>query len=793
MQTLPAHSPPPIPPAPLPARPRPTLSLDEAPRRGRSSAFQRVRAVLYRARWILPLPLALGVAGGFWAARHAHPEYVARSTIWIDAEPAGAMDRGGPLRSADLLQSRAWVELLRSFTVLDPVVRQERLYLTYAEPADSSVFSTFVLGEKFRPGEYRLTVNPGGRTFRLATRAGVTMQRGRVGDAVGGSAGFAWHPAPATLRRARAIDFTVETPRDAAVRLQKQLVTNMAENGNFLRLELKGTDADRITATLNALTGRYVAVAGDLKRAKLRELERILGQQLQYAAGNLQREESQLQGFRVSTITLPTDRGSPVTPGLEVTQDPVFNNFFSLNMEREQIQRDRDEIARAMAAGGTAGSTALEAIPSVQKSSALAQALQELTAKRAELRAMQGQFTELYQPLQRVKAQVETLERQTLPGLAQRLDAELAGRQQGIDRLVSSASTQLRGIPPRAIEEARLRRRVAIAEDLYKLLEQRYEEARLSTVTTIPDVRVLDPATVPFSPSRDPRVQLVLLFSLAGLGLGIAGAMLYDKANPRLAYPEQVTEGLGLPILGAIPRARGGVGSGKPVSPQLPEAFRSLRLGLSHAAGIDGPLAVTISSPGSGDGKSFISANLALTFAEQGYRVVLLDADLRRGALHQLLGCRRKPGLADYLAGSATAAEVVQTTAYPRVDFIAGGTRAGRGPELLGTAAMSELLSDLRGQYDVVLVDSPPIGACVDPLVLATLTRDMLLILRNGATDRQLAEWNLDLVDRLPIRVLGAVVNGITPRGAYRSYGYLHGYDYQPIPEESAPPRLQPV
>jgi succinoglycan biosynthesis transport protein ExoP len=787
MQTLPAPMQP-----PPPARPRPAPSPDEAPRRGRSSAFQRVRAVLHRARWVLPLPVALGVAGGFWAAGQVRPEYVARATIWIDSEPAGALDRGGPLRSADLLQSRAWVELLRSFTVLDPVVRQERLYLTYARPADSRVFSGFALGERFRPGEYRLTVDPGGRTFRLATRAGLTVQRGRVGDAVGATAGFAWRPAPDALRPPRTIDFTVETPRDAAVRLQKQLVTNMAENGNFLRLELKGTDAGRITATLNALTARHVLVAGDLKRAKLRELERILGQQLQYAAGNLQREESQMQRFRVSTIILPTDRGSPVTPGLEVTQDPVFNNFFNLNMEREQIQRDRDEIARAMSAGGAAGTAALEAIPSVQKSSGLAQALQELTAKRAELRAMQGQFTELYQPLQRLRAQVDALERQTLPGLAQRLDAELAGRQQGIERLVSSASSQLRGIPPRAIEEARLRRRVSIAEDLYKLLEQRYEEARLSTVTTIPDVRVLDQATVPFSPSRDPRVELVLLFSLAGLGLGIAGAVLYDRANPRLTYPEQVTEGLGLPILGAIPRARGGLGSGKAASPQLAEAFRSLRLGLTHAGGAEGPLAVTISSPGSGDGKSFVSANLALTFAKQGYRVALLDADLRRGALHQLLGCHRKPGLADYLAGGATSAEVVQSTPYPGVHFIAGGTRAGRGPELLGTAAMAELLGDLRARYDVVLVDSPPIGACVDPLVLATLTRDMLLVLRNGATDRQLAEWNLDLVDRLPIRLLGAVVNGITQRGAYRSYGYLHGYEYQPLPDD-AQPRLQPV
>ncbi|HEX6750665.1 MAG TPA: polysaccharide biosynthesis tyrosine autokinase [Longimicrobium sp.] len=792
MQTLPA---PLQPTPPLPDRPRAGLSLDDAPRRGRNTGLQRIAATLYRFRWFLPIPVALGVGAGFLAARQARPEYAARSTIWIDASGGTmGMSQGGPLRSPELLQSRAWVELLRSYTVLDPVVRTEKLYLTYGSASAGRLFADFQLAERFRPGEYRLSAEPGGR-YRLATRAGATMEVGRLGGAVGANVGFRWHPDAALLRRLERIDFTVVTPRDAAVRLAGELVTGMGDNGNFLRLELRGTEPARITSTLNTLTDRYVQVAGDLKRSRLQELERILGEQLGYAAGSLAREEAALQGFRVRTITLPTDRGSPVTPGLEVTQNPVLSNFFSLNMEREQIQRDRDDLARALSQDAATVST-VEAIPSVQKSSALVQALSELTQKRAEERAMSGQFTDLYVPLQRLREQVRTLERQTIPTLSARLDAELAGRQHAIDGLIQSASTQLRGIPPRAIEEARLTRRVEIAQDLYKLLQQRHEEARLAAVTTIPDVRVLDRATEPYSPVRDPRLQLILLFSLAGLAAGVLGAMLYDRANPRLAYPEQVTEGLGLPILGAIPRARS-VGAGaraSSVSPELPEAFRALRLGLVHASGTAGPLVVTITSPGSGDGKSFVSANLALTFAEQGHRVLLIDADLRRGTLHRVLGVERKPGLSDYLAGNATRADVVQRTPYEGVHMIAGGTRAGRGPELLSTPAMAELLADLRSAYRVILIDSPPIGACVDPLVLATLSRDMLMVLRNGATDRQLAEWNLDLVDRLPIRVLGAVINGIAAKGAYRAYRYLKGYDYQALPEDStSAPRLQPV
>jgi succinoglycan biosynthesis transport protein ExoP len=794
MQTLPA----PVPPtAPIPERHRPGLSLDEGPRRTRNTGLQRLAATLYRFRWILPIPVALGVGAGFLVARQARPDYQARSTVWIDSDGGSlGMRDGGPLRSPELLRSQAWVELLRSYTVLDPVVRSEKLYLETPTPGSQRVFADFQLAERFRPGEYRLSLENGGRRYRLATAAGATVEVGNAGGAVGQNVGFRWHPDAAALRRAGKVEFNVVTPRDAAVKLGNEVVTHMAENGNFLRLELTGKDPERIASTLNTLTDRYVTVAGDLKRARLQELERILGEQLGYAAGSLAREESSLQGFRVRTITLPADRGSPVTPGLEVTQNPVLSNFFSLNMEREQIQRDRDDLARVLSQSDAASVSTVEAIPSVQKSSALVQALGELTAKRAELRAMSGQFTDLYVPLQKLREQVNTLERTTIPGLAARLDAELAGRQHAIDGLITSAGTQLRGIPPRAIEEARLTRRVEIAEDLYKLLQQRHEEARLSAVTTIPDVRVLDRATVPYSPSRDPRLQWILLFSLAGLGVGVLGAMLYDKANPRLAYPEQVTEGLGLPILGAIPRARVTAGP-RPASPppELPEAFRGLRLGLVHASGVAGPLVVTITSPGSGDGKSFVSANLALTFAEQGHRVLVIDGDLRRGTLHRVLGGERKPGLSDYLAGTATRADVVQRTPYEGVHLIAGGTRAGRGPEMLSSPQMAELVADLRAAYRVILIDSPPIGACVDPLVLATLTRDMLLVLRNGATDRQLAEWNLDLVDRLPIRVLGAVINGISPKGAYRAYRYLKGYDYQVLPEDTSAdvPRLQPA
>src|SRR2546428_286636 len=115
-------------------------------------------------------------------------------------------------------------------------------------------------------------------------------------------------------------------------------------------------------------------------------------------------------------------------------------------------------------------------------------------------------------------------------------------------------------------------------------------------------------------------------------------------------------------------------------------------------------------------------------------------------------------------------------TPYPDLQFIGAGTRSGDGPELLGSVAMVQLLAGVRAGYGVILVDSPPLGSGVDPYTLGTLTGSLLLVLRTGATNLDLARTKLGILDHLPIRLLGVVVNDVQPGGAYRYYSYLSGY-----------------
>jgi capsular exopolysaccharide synthesis family protein len=743
---------------------------------------RRLLSALLRHKWLVIVLTVAGTVGGFVVSRFVPSQYVAQATLWIEVGTQGTARPTGPIQAEELLQWSSWVDLLRSFVVLDEVVQRQHAYLQPGGPADSAAFAGFGLKPTMAPGAYRLDVSRDARTFVL-TSADRQVQRGQVGDSVGPAIGFAWLPPAKELWAGRSLRFRVLTPRDAALRLQHSLQAILPQQGNFLRLELTGVNRTATAATLNDVADRFVEVAAELKRQKLTQLSTILQRQLNSSYADLRSAENALESFRVKTITLPSEQGAtPVTPGLEQTRDPVFRAFFEMRVQRDQLNRDRSAIIAALARGDSdMTAMGLQAIPSVRESAELTQALTTLTTKEAEVRALRLQFGPTYPPLRLGESQVQELRRRTVPSIAQKLVSELTTRLADLDSRVGSASHELQEIPRRAVEEARLRRDEAIAENLYTTLQQRYEEARLAEVSSVPDVRILDRAVTPEQPLKNKAAMVFFGGIMGGLGAGVGLALLLGRFDRRVRYPEQVSMGMGLPILGVVPRLSNGGRLGTPeAESQVVEALRTIRLNLEHAYGAAGPLLIAVTSPGSGDGKSFLSSNLAVSFADAGHRTVVIDADIRRGTLHRVFALQRKPGLLDYLGGGATYDAIVQATSVKGVEFIGCGTRKNAGPELLASGAMSQLLVRLRTTYGVIIIDSAPLGAGVDALVLGSLTGNIVLVLRTGVTDRDFALAKLDDVSRLPIRVLGAVINDVKPGDGYHSYsyyGYLPGYE----------------
>jgi len=169
-----------------------------------------------------------------------------------------------------------------------------------------------------------------------------------------------------------------------------------------------------------------------------------------------------------------------------------------------------------------------------------------------------------------------------------------------------------------------------------------------------------------------------------------------------------------------------------------------------------------------------ISANLAQSFAEAGYRTLLVDADIRRGELDKRFGVPRAPGLLDYVTGDATLEQTLHETGNEKLWLMTRGTQQQRGPELLMSPVLPDLMTELQRRFEAVIVDCSPLGAGIDPFVLGVATGNMLLVLRAGESNRKLAEAKLKLITRLPIRLLGVVLNDVHMGGDFQYYAYSY-------------------
>ncbi|MDY3558303.1 polysaccharide biosynthesis tyrosine autokinase [Gemmata sp. JC673] len=294
--------------------------------------------------------------------------------------------------------------------------------------------------------------------------------------------------------------------------------------------------------------------------------------------------------------------------------------------------------------------------------------------------------------------------------------------------------------------------------------------------------------------------QFIFIGSALGLALGAGGAYLLDMADKSFRTPEEIRRRLGLALIGHVPFVH------KPSSPVTvtdaagnsveldsglatvhsatspeAEAYRGVRTALFFSTHGERHKVIQVTSPHMGDGKTTLIINLAVSIAQAGRKVLLLDADLRRPRVHRAFGLTSRVGLAEVLTGAAELDEAVQVTAIPNLSVLPCGRRPGNPAELLTSPAFEDVLDDLRAAYDYVLVDSPPLLAVSDPCVVAPRVDGLILTLRVTKNGRPAAERARDLLIRLKVNCLGVVVNGVGKQGAMAGYGYdyyRHADDY---------------
>ncbi len=374
--------------------------------------------------------------------------------------------------------------------------------------------------------------------------------------------------------------------------------------------------------------------------------------------------------------------------------------------------------------------------------------------------------------------------------------------------IVAEYSRQLETLPEKSLLLARLERAATVDEKIYLMMEEKYQESRITEVGQLGQVRIIDPARAPSIPIRPKKKLNLVLGALLGLGLGFGLTFLFEFMDNTVRSIEDV-EKIGVTVLGSIPVIKedealkrlkilpehmngknGALGSEEakataarlithfaPKSP-ISEAYRTFRTNLQYTK-LDKELrALLVTSPGPGEGKSTSVSNLAITMAQMGSRVLLIDSDLRRPVLHSIFKVDRRVGLSNVLVGRATIEEAVQKTEIDNLFVMPCGTLPPNPSELLASNAMTRTLEELKARYDIVLFDSPPIIAVTDAAVLGSRLDGVILVVKSGQTDREATHRAVTLLKNVNTRILGALLNGVQIESMYGSYYYYYHYYY---------------
>lgn len=786
----------------LPASPLP-FGLDTSPAAGAGelNPLVRIWSAVKRFKWLILATTILGLVGGVAATRLMPEKYVVGGVIMLEQRGGNT----GPVEGSTFLQGAQWIELLKDPRVLDKVVRDQKLYVVGPKARGNDprqgpsgvgtmLFDNFETTDNFVPGKYRISFSADGSKWELGnTTQGPAKISGLVGDSAGREWGLKWVPRPRQFMRGAEYEFTLLTPREVSNDLASAISTRApTRGGRFVQVGYDATDPLVAKNTLNAVLRRFVEEAANLKRANLVQESNVLDSQLLSAEQRMRDAQVALEGFKMNTVGQAKE-DVPIPAGLGMTTSYTYGSFLQMQQTIDSLRRESRELTAAMertAAGGLTSDQML-AIGSVRSSPDLQGVIANISRAESELRLLKVDLGDEALLVKNKTREIAMLRDSTLPhyvrAVLDRLDTDIAD----LERRMGNTRREMREIPGRTLTEQKLQNDLMLARSTHADVLKRAEQARLEEASSLPDVRILNEAVAPLRPTKNRKPVIVVLGTLAGLGLGLGLAFLLDLLDGRFRYAEQVTGGLGLSILGVIPEIRRAKGkaAGAEEAAQVVEAFRTVRLNLAHVFPETGSIALTITSPMPGDGKSLVSSNLALSFAEAGYRTLLIDGDTRRGELHRTFGVDRRPGLLDHLAAEMALEDCLRSTSHPKLMLMPAGSRHRNAPELMGSRRMHELMATLRTRFEVIIIDSPPLAAGIDPFVLGTITGNLMMVVRAGATQRDLAEAKLQIIDRLPIRLVGAVLNDVrSSMNEYKYYAY--SYSYGSTEEDEEPLKL---
>ncbi len=603
---------------------------------------------------------------------------------------------------------------------------------------------------------------------------------------------------------------------------------------NSLEVEPK-RDTDIITLTYqagtpfeaaflaNTISEEFAKLNAETNRMEISEMRKFIEDRLAIKAKELKESEEQLKRFQEAEKIASLDAETQeLVTRLSETESMLEQARIELNSSlelkknlEEKLQERKETLPSNLSEIST---------PYIQQ---LQQELARVVAERTsyvtalETQIQSAQEKELYTPeLKRYDDRIRALKNkireeaakiansdmisdplrisQDLVNQLINLSGEIIATQAKIGALetvLAKYNDRLENLPEKVLQLARLERRKQVDEQTYMMLTQKLEEAKIQESAQARNVKIIDRAIEPLRPVKPNKRMNLMLGAMLGLGLGIGITFMIEYLDRSVRKPEDM-ERMGYNVLATIPKieieklekaklkmnesAKIEARLITHIDPKSPvsEAYRTLRTNLQFSKIENDLRTLLVTSAGPKEGKSTTAANLSIALAQAGNKVVIIDGDLRRPILHSVFGMSKEEGLTNYLAGTISYKEMFKETIIDNLTLVTSGILPPNPSELLSSQKMVDLLKTLQEDFDMVVIDSPPVIAVTDASILSTKVDGTLLVVYAGQTERDAIKRAVNMLDSVSARLLGIVLNGFDVQGIYGSYYYYYYHHY---------------